>query len=176
MNSFGLAGPSAASDEVYPHAPHARDQWILSRRPVRNSVTPERPYSFLLERERGKAGEILSVATIFLTNRECPWHCLMCDLWKNTLADSAPVGTVPKQIRHDLTELEKSSSGGDTQNTQCVKLYNSGSFFDERAIPIEDHHAIAHVVRSFERVIVECHPALVNERVLRFRDLLAGNL
>jgi radical SAM enzyme (TIGR01210 family) len=31
-------------------------------------------------------------------------------------------------------------------------------------------------VRGFERVIVECHPALVGESTLRFRDLLAGQL
>src|SRR5262249_18519997 len=53
-----------------------------------------------------------------------------------------------------------------------IKLYNSGSFFDPRAIPPEDYVAIADRVREFERVIVECHPALVGESALRFRDLL----
>ena len=31
-------------------------------------------------------------------------------------------------------------------------------------------------MRGFERVIVECHPALIGDRCLRFRDLLAGRL
>jgi uncharacterized Fe-S cluster-containing MiaB family protein len=53
-----------------------------------------------------------------------------------------------------------------------IKLYNSGSFFDPRAIPPEDHEAIAQRGAGFERVIVECHPALVGESVLTFRDLL----
>jgi uncharacterized Fe-S cluster-containing MiaB family protein len=53
-----------------------------------------------------------------------------------------------------------------------IKLYNSGSFFDPRAIPPEDHVAIAERVRAFERVIVECHPALVGKSALKFRDLL----
>jgi len=53
-----------------------------------------------------------------------------------------------------------------------IKLYNSGSFFDPRAIPPEDHEGIARRVAGFERVIVECHPALVGESVLKFRDLL----
>ncbi|HKS38598.1 MAG TPA: hypothetical protein VJW76_15505, partial [Verrucomicrobiae bacterium] len=53
-----------------------------------------------------------------------------------------------------------------------VKLYNSGSFFDPRAIPLEDYSAIAERVREFERVIVECHPALVGGRCSKFRDLL----
>jgi len=53
-----------------------------------------------------------------------------------------------------------------------IKLYNSGSFFDARAIPPEDYVAIADRVCAFERVIVECHPALVGESALEFRDLL----
>ncbi|MCI0535879.1 MAG: hypothetical protein L0Z50_11705 [Verrucomicrobiales bacterium] len=165
-----------AADADYPAASLARDHWILSRRPARNSVTPRRPSAFWLERERSETGEIVSVATIFLTNRECPWHCLMCDLWKNTLTDTAPAGSVPEQIRHALRELERTNGAGALDNARCVKLYNSGSFFDRRAIPEEDYAPIAQSVRCFGRVIVECHPTLVNERVLRFRDLLAGKL
>jgi hypothetical protein len=100
----------------------------------------------------------------------------MCDLWKNTLSETAPIGAIPEQIHYALTELEKCSRGGAGRNDNCIKLYNSGSFFDPRAIPVEDYGAIAQRIRSFERVIVECHPALINERVLHFRDLLAGKL
>jgi hypothetical protein len=39
---------------------------------------------------------------------------------------------------------------------------------------VEDHAAIADLVRGFDRVVVECHPALAGDAVLRFRDLLAG--
>ena len=53
-----------------------------------------------------------------------------------------------------------------------LKLYNAGSFFDPNAIPPEDYPAIAARAAAFERVIVECHPALVGERVLRFQELL----
>jgi radical SAM enzyme (TIGR01210 family) len=31
-------------------------------------------------------------------------------------------------------------------------------------------------LQNFERVIVECHPSLINEPVLRFRDMLGGKL
>jgi hypothetical protein len=55
-----------------------------------------------------------------------------------------------------------------------VKLYNAGSFFDRAAIPKEDHAEIANLARGFKRVVVECHPALVGDEVLRFRDLLGG--
>jgi radical SAM enzyme (TIGR01210 family) len=57
-----------------------------------------------------------------------------------------------------------------------VKLYNSGSFFDPHAIPPGDYEAIARRLDGFERVIVECHPALVGDSCVRFRDLIPGKL
>src|SRR5579871_4273181 len=57
-----------------------------------------------------------------------------------------------------------------------IKLYNAGSFFDPQAIPPEDYPEIAQTVAGFERVIVECHPALIGPRLLPFRDLLSGRL
>ena len=53
-----------------------------------------------------------------------------------------------------------------------MKLYNSGNFFDKGAIPEEEHAEIARLVSRFDRVVVECHPALIGERCLRFKSLL----
>jgi len=139
----------------------------VGQRGPKNAVDPSRPYSFLVEPERNADGSIAQVATIFLTNRECPWRCVMCDLWRNTSDQTVPGGAIPAQIDFALSRLEPASE---------IKLYNSGSFFDPAAIPVEDWPAIADRLRSFTRVIVECHPALVNERLLRFRDLLSGKL
>jgi len=191
---------------------HQLDHWILQQRPLRNAVDSAKPYAFLLEQENFGPGRIAEVATIFLTNRECPWRCLMCDLWKNTLTESVQPGAIPAQIDFALSELEGVASkslpnsplpalsphpmrgeGGRRPGEGCdhlsneampfankaplkvagLKLYNSGSFFDPRAIPVEDYPAIAERARQFERVIVECHPALVSERVLRFKELLS---
>lgn len=152
----------------FPTTSAERDRWILAQRPPRAAVDPTRPYHFLLEDECAASGEIVSVATIFLTNRECPWRCLMCDLWKHTLTETPPAGAIPAQIDYALARL---GSGA-----RQVKLYNSGSFFDPRAIPPGDHPAIAERLRAFERVIVECHPALVGESALRFRDQLSAPL
>ena len=74
------------------------DDWILARRPPRNPVSADRPYAFLVEPEAGTDGEPIDVATIFLTNRECPFRCLMCDLWKNTLESPVVPGQIPGQI------------------------------------------------------------------------------
>lgn len=107
------------------------------------------------------------MSTVFLTNRECPWTCLMCDLWVNTLEDSVPAGAIPEQIRTALEELPPA---------RRLKLYNAGSFFDPKAIPEADHGAIASLAAPFERVVVESHPALVGESCFRFGELLAGRL
>lgn len=151
----------------YPASSAERTKWILAQRPERTALSSEKPYAFLVEEECSASGEVVLVATIFLTNRECPWRCLMCDLWKNTLTESLEAGAIPRQIQYALKQLPPARQ---------VKLYNSGSFFDRLAIPAEDYSAIANQVETFERVIVESHPALVTERCLRFRDLLSGRL
>jgi len=143
------------------------DRWILEQRPAREARDPFRPYLSFAEEECSGEGEIVSVNTVLLTNRECPWRCLMCDLWKNTLTDTVPLGAIPAQIDYALQRLPAARQ---------IKLYNSGSFFDPRAIPPADYPAIAARLADFERVIVESHPALVDENCLRFRDLLRGRL
>jgi len=150
-----------------PSSPGELDTWIVQTRPQRNSVDPLRPYLFFAEEERSADGEIVPVNTIFLANRECPWRCLMCDLWKNTLTETVPDGAIAAQIEYALARLP---------DARHVKLYNSGSFFDPRAIPVGDYPAIANLLATYEHVIVESHPALIGEDCLRFRDLLSGSL
>jgi len=153
----------------YPEGGRARDRWILERRGERNLLDPFRPYGYLREWECSGSGEITSVSTIFLTNRECRWRCVMCDLWRNTLTTTVPLGAIPAQIDYALEHLPPSKD---------LKLYNSGSFFDSAAIPFEDYPAVAARAGRFARVVVESHPGLLNENCLRFRDLLhfaAGN-
>jgi len=152
---------------MYPESAAERDRWILSQRPQRTPVNAQEPYAFFLEEECGADGHTESVATIFLTNRECPFRCTMCDLWRNTLTDSVPAGAIPEQIDFALSRLSAA---------QSVKLYNSGSFFDPHAIPPEDYGAIAARLQRFGRVIVECHPAFIGERCVTLRDLLPGRL
>ncbi|HEX3127861.1 MAG TPA: radical SAM protein, partial [Thermoanaerobaculia bacterium] len=61
--------------EPYPERAADRDAWILARRSARAALDPRRPYAYLVEDERAENGEVVPVATLFLTNRECPWHC-----------------------------------------------------------------------------------------------------
>jgi archaeosine synthase beta-subunit len=143
------------------------DKWIVSNRGKKNTVDPEKPYAWLIEKERTVSGKIEDFAIIFLTNRECPYHCLMCDLWKNTTDQSVRVGAIPDQIEWALNQMS---------DVKHLKLYNSGSFFDTSAIPYKDYERIASIVSEFETVIVESHPRLINEKCLHFRDLLKPEL
>jgi radical SAM enzyme (TIGR01210 family) len=154
-------------DLQYPTEPSARTEWIVAQRPQRANLDPDTPYAFFVEEECSPSGEVVTGATIFLTNRECPWRCVMCDLWKNTLNYEVPPGSIPRQIAYALERLPPA---------RHVKLYNSGSFFDVQAIPREDYMAIAELVGKYERTIVECHPALVGRRCFEFRDLLPHTL
>lgn len=151
---------------IYPQEPAARSRWIVERRGAKNPLRSDRAYAQFLERERTEDGTIQEVATIFLTNRECPWKCVMCDLWRNT----TPVaeGWISKQIETALGELPGAKSA------TVLKLYNSGSFFDFGAITGSEWPAIAELCKGFKHVIVECHPRLVNANTLRFAEMLDG--
>lgn len=152
-------------------APEARDPttWIVQQRPPKAvGLDPFRPQAFFREVERSAAGVPVKSACILLTNKECPWRCLMCDLWRHTLDTSVPPGAIPAQILYALEQLGECPPQ--------VKLYNSGSFFDRAAIPRQDYPAIARAISPAENVIVESHPRLIGESVLRLRDLLHGRL
>jgi archaeosine synthase beta-subunit len=143
------------------------DKEIVKGRGRKNSVDPFTPYGWLVEKERSASGKIEDTAIIFLTNSECTFHCLMCDLWKNTTDKPVPVGAIPAQIEYALKRLP---------SAKHVKLYNSGSFFDARAIPPRDYKAIASILSDFETVIVENHPKLTNENCISFSDMLKPEL
>ena len=143
------------------------DKWILSERGIKNRVDPSLPYAWMVEKERTQSGNVEDTGIIFITNRECPYHCLMCDLWKNTTDKPLPPGAISGQIEWALAKMP---------GVRHLKLYNSGSFFDERAIPESEYAGIASLVSSMHTVIVECHPLLVNEKCLRFRDMLKPEL
>jgi radical SAM enzyme (TIGR01210 family) len=154
--------------------PLIADEWVLARRPARSAVSADHAYAHLVEEEPIGDGRMAEVVTIFLTNRECPFRCVMCDLWKNTLTESVRVGQIPGQIREVLAAPRSAVPRGYAE--QWIKLYNAGSFFDPNAIPPDDHPAIAELVNGFDRVIVECHPRLVGRRCLEFQRMLVPRL
>jgi len=147
--------------------PTIDDAWIFGKRGPRNDVDPARPYAHLVEPEHMPTGRVEDVLTVFITNRECPFKCLMCDLWKNTTEQRVPDGSVARQVEWALAQHEP---------VRHVKLYNSGNFFDSQAVPQSDWSAIAKMLKNAETVIVECHPRMVDERCLAFAEMLEGRL
>jgi radical SAM enzyme (TIGR01210 family) len=139
----------------------------MSCREEKNAVDAYRPYGFFAEKERTGSGLIEDVSTILLTNNECPFRCLMCDLWKNTSDKPVTPGAIPEQIKFALSGLPPAKH---------LKLYNSGSFFDIRAIPESDYREIASLIENFATVTVESHPIYVNKNSLYFRDLIRPSL
>jgi radical SAM enzyme (TIGR01210 family) len=147
------------------------DRFVLQHRPAKHVLDPHRAYESMWEEERDSLGALAPTAVVFLTNRECPFRCVMCDLWINTLDETVQRGAIAGQIRAALATLPAARQ---------IKLYNAGSFFDPGAIPPDDDEEIAQAVAGFDRVIVESHPSFLagayGERCLRFRDSISGRL
>lgn len=150
----------------FPDFPMDR-QWIRSLREEKARVDPFLPYGWFNEQERSSGGETQEVSAILLTNRECPYNCLMCDLWKHTTSETVPVGAIPAQVAFALEKLPPAS---------FLKLFNSGSFFDSRAIPVEDYRPIASLLSGFKDILVESHTAFIGENTLEFGRMLNRQL
>jgi archaeosine synthase beta-subunit len=140
---------------------------IVALRGPKNAVDPYIPYHFLHEQEPGLSGNIELVNTIFLTGKECVYKCLMCDLWKNTLNEAAPFSAIAQQIDYALDRLPAADA---------IKLYNSGNFFDTKAISPLAYPSIVSRLTQYKRVVVENHPKLCNDHCLEFNELLDGRL
>ncbi len=164
---------------------------MLGRRGPRRPVDPWAPPRVVVDAEPDGAGGVVDVTTLFLTGRECPWRCVMCDLWRDTLEIDTPPGAIPHQIRSVLlpraqpraepgprprAEPGPQPAAEPWEVRRNLKLYNAGSFFDPRAVPPADDQAIADAVADAAHVTVESHPRLVGDRTWRFRDRLAPAL
>lgn len=134
---------------------------------LKNPLHPDIPYHYLHEQERGLNGNLEDVNTIFLTSKQCSFDCVMCDLWKNTLDGPTPPGAMLKQIDHALARLPRAD---------VIKLYNSGNFFDTKAVPPDEYDGIARRIAAYDRVIVENHPKLCGSNCVAFKNRLRGTL
>jgi radical SAM enzyme (TIGR01210 family) len=153
---------------AYPAAAAERDRFILALRDGRPRLDAWRYQELIVEDERTADARIARVGTVLLTGRECPWRCVMCDLWRGTTMEDTPRGAIPQQIA-DARQRLRDNRDDITQ----IKLYNAGSFFDPRAVPEDDYDAISADLTGLDRAIVESHPALIGPRVDRFLASLA---
>lgn len=168
MSSLQQAGSQSDPAFAYPERPSDRARWILDARPIRRGTgrIEGEPTAFLWEEEWQGGKTILPGLTVFLANRECPWRCVMCDLWRG--ASSKPVGA-----GDILAQFDVALASRQTRRMDWVKLYNAGSFFDVGAIPPSCYDGIAQRCSGISRLVVESHPALIGDRVRSFLRLLA---
>jgi len=88
-------------------------------------------------------------------------------LWRNTVESATTPGSIVSQVEAALQQLPPA---------QVIKLYNSGSFFDLGAVPIADRMRIAGMLSGFEKMIVECHPRLMQNAAIDFAARIEGTL
>jgi len=154
---------------AYPDAAAARDRFIIDLRGPRPQHNPRRFQGLSIEDEPTERGDVARVGTIFLTGRECPWRCAMCDLWRFTIRDDTPAGAIPEQVAAARRVWRERG-----EQVSRLKLYNASNFFDPRAVPERDYGAIVAQLAGLDQVIVESHPSLIGARVDRFLDALGG--
>jgi radical SAM enzyme (TIGR01210 family) len=153
----------------YPGTPAERDRFIIDLRGPRPKHDPRRYQDLAVDDELTERGTVARVGTVFLTGRECPWRCAMCDLWRFTTRDDTPAGAIPAQINAALAVWRERG-----ESISRLKLYNASNFFDPRAVPESDYPEIGTRVSGLDQVIVESHPSLVGSRVDRFLEALNG--
>jgi len=148
----------------YPERPDLRSNWVISSRQglERRPHQVGRPAAVWVEDERQADGSLAPGLTVLLVNRECPWRCVMCDLWTQSTLH-------PVSIDDLLMQMDYALAATDRRDLKWIKLYNAGSFFDRGAIPEAAYAGIANRCHRFERVIVESHPLLVGPSAERFR-------
>jgi radical SAM enzyme (TIGR01210 family) len=146
------------------------DRRIRDLRPTKHSVDTWTPIDVLVEEERTAERGVQPSITVFLAGRECPFTCVFCDLWRQTLDGPTPAGAIPAQLDVALRRVGSVPPGAG------IKLYNASNFFDPRAVPVADGPAIAERLAPFDRVTVESHPLFVGPAALEFNSLLEDRL
>ncbi len=152
---------------------------VRTRRGPRARVDPALPVAVWDEMEIQSPGVTVPTRVVILAGAECRFTCVMCDLWRHTLAEPTKPGRLPEQVRLALGRPWQDATGGHVRADAAVaahepfrwiKLYNGSNFFDPRSVPSDDLPAIADLVVGFSRVVVENHPRLTDDAVPRFRD------
>ncbi len=101
-------------------------------------------------------GEIVDCLTVILRTRGCSWNaCNMCSY--TSFAYPADEEELRAQLRYALSE-----------NAEVVKIFTSGSFFDDREVPRGVRLEVAERVRDMgaKKLIVESRPEFITEDVL----------
>ena len=163
-----IPGETRAPKEAIAQLAVLETATIRRMRGSKPQVDPWRAHGVIDEPERLGDGTQQSCRTVFLAGAECPFTCVFCDLWQFTVDGPTPDGALVSQLERALTDAASS--------IDCLKLYNASNFFDPRAVPSGDLPQIADLASAFNRVVVECHPRLIDRGAVDFAARLDGKL
>lgn len=111
-------------------------------------------YDFFVEEQR-----TIKSLTIILRTKGCQWRkCTMCSYWR----DSANEDISQEKIFEELVNALKKCP----EENYMLKIFTSGSFFDEREISDKTRDKIMKMVKErgeIKKMIVETRPEFVND-------------
>ena len=86
------------------------------------AIDPDEPLGQFWEEERTPGGGTTPALTVFLAGAECPFTCVFCDLWRETLDGPTPRGALPEQIRKALAAAGPLPGPGGAEALQRQQL------------------------------------------------------
>jgi archaeosine synthase beta-subunit len=145
----------------------------VDRRPAPASQEGASHYVNVWSEPEALGGERVRAFVLILRTRGCYWAdlkgCTMCGYARDTLGRSATPEEIDSQLERALRAY---------QGEPYVKVYTSGSFFDEREVPVGSR---ARVARAFggraRRLLVETLPEFVTPGLVEeMRSALGGEV
>ena len=133
-----------------------RDRFILERRGPRPHHDPGAIKASSSRTSATADGRLLGSATVFLTGRECPWRCVMCDLWRYTIAEDTPAAPSPHRSQPRATNC--ASMPRPSARSSSTTPGASSILARSRRPTTTPWRA---ELDGLTRVVVESHPALV---------------
>ncbi len=113
------------------------------------------------EKDRLDTGIEEAFVLIFRTNG-CFWAhisgCSMCGYYNDTNISDIKSENLEKQLEKALTKYN---------NEKLVKIYTSGSFLDDREVPIKVQYKILESFKDAKKIIIETRPEFVTASKLK---------
>ncbi|MFX1238252.1 MAG: archaeosine biosynthesis radical SAM protein RaSEA [Promethearchaeota archaeon] len=151
---------------------HLRSIALRKRKPL-DSERINRPVSYWIKEDRLRSG-IGKEFTIILRTKGCKWAlsenggCSMCGYIQDASTNDITESNLVAQFDHALSDKIKEITN-DSHN-YVIKLFNSGSFFDESEISSSTRKAIYEKISNidkFKEVVVESRVEFINSSVLK---------
>ena len=123
-----------------------------------------RPVSFWKEDDI-KRDRVVETATLILDTPGCYWSeklgCSMCGYNNNVNRTAVGHMEYMEQLEAYLDRM---------RGVEYIKIFTSGSFFDEKEIPMQTAYSIfekIHYISPRSRILVESRPEFINEKIIQ---------